>query len=93
MNKINFISGGTTLQSGLNMKFGSTYRPLNDETMAKIRKNYEGLEALIIDELSMVGCDSFYGINRRLQGDSDKTGHPFLSAWVKFFKNIFRSVK
>lgn len=59
--------GGCTLHTALGLKFGTECLPLGDEQRAKLRKRYEHLKVVIIDELSMISSDVLYNINKRLQ--------------------------
>ncbi len=42
------LIGGTTLHSGLDFRFGSTYCPLSDQKRDQFRKEFEELEVSII---------------------------------------------
>ena len=59
--------GGTTLHSGLNFKFGSDMLDLSTEKLDQTRKNLENVEAVIIDEFSMISSDNLYNLNKRLR--------------------------
>merc|ERR1711860_130960 len=61
------LIGGTTLQTGLGLKFGTKYLPLQDAKREEYRVLFEDLQLIIIDEFSMVSADSLYDIHRRLQ--------------------------
>ena len=61
------FSGGTTLHSGLDFKFGTEYVPLNGKRLDQMRNLLEDLELIIIDEISMISSDMFYKVNQRLQ--------------------------
>ena len=58
---------GTTLQTGLNLKFGTKYVKLSDSKREEFRVMFEELQLVIIDEFSMVSADALYDIHRRLQ--------------------------
>ena len=60
------IISGTTIHTGLDLKFGRQYLPLKDEVREKIRLQFEDLQLVIIDELSMVSSDMLYFIHKRL---------------------------
>ena len=66
-NNCNFSHlGGTTVHTGLNMKYGRDYWPLSDEEREKTRLELEDLELIIIDEMSMISADMLYMIHKRL---------------------------
>ena len=48
------------------MKFGEEYLPLAPETMSTLRKQFERMMLVIIDEMSLVASDMFYYIHKRL---------------------------
>ena len=48
------------------MKFGEEYLPLAPETMSTLRKQFERMMLVIIDEMSLVAADMFYYIHKRL---------------------------
>ena len=59
---------GTTVQTGLGFNFsGGDYLPLASKKLEFLRTHFEELESVILDEMSMVGADMLYFINRRLQ--------------------------
>ena len=61
------IIGGTTIHTGLDINFGSTYKELSEERLNNVvRPLLKDLEVIIIDELSMVSCDMLYNIHQRL---------------------------
>lgn len=63
-----FSKGGTTVHTGLGgFKWGEEYLPLNNKKLESLRNHFEELEAVIVDEMSMVGADMLYDIHRRLQ--------------------------
>ena len=61
------LIGGTTLQSGLSLKFGTKYLSLRDTKREELRILFEELQLIIIDECSMVSADALYDVHRRLQ--------------------------
>ena len=61
------LIGGTTLQTGLSLKFGTKYLQLQDVKREQFRVLFEDLQLIIIDEFSMVSADALYDIHRRLQ--------------------------
>ena len=61
------LINGTTLQSGLGLKFGTEYLPLSSKRREEYRSLFEELEVIIIDEFSMVSADALYDIHKRLQ--------------------------
>ena len=61
------IKGGTTIHAGLRMKFvGEEHLPLEPETMSTLRRQFERMMMVIIDEMSLVAADMFYNMHRRL---------------------------
>ena len=69
--------GGSTVHSALGLKFGSEYLPMGDEQKSRLRKMYQHLKVVIIDELSMISSDNLYAIHKRLQeikGNEDPFG-------------------
>ena len=61
-----FLTGGTTLHSGLDFKFGTEHRALNRKSLDQLRLILQDLELIIIDEFSMVSSDMLYKIHDRL---------------------------
>ena len=61
-----FLKGGTTIHTGLRLKFGEEYLPLAPETMSTLRRQFERMMMVIIDEMSLVAADMFYTIHKRL---------------------------
>ena len=49
------------------MKYGFEHIPLSDQKLAQFRDNFTELQMIIIDEMSLVGCDMLYRIHRRLR--------------------------
>ena len=62
----NFLQGGTTVHTGLRLKWGQEYLPLTPETMSTLRRQFERMMMVIIDEMSLVAADMFYTIHKRL---------------------------
>ena len=48
------------------MKFGEEWLPLEPETMSTLRRQFERMHMVIIDEMSLVAADMFYTIHKRL---------------------------
>ena len=48
------------------MKFGEEWLPLEPETMGTLRRQFERMHMVIIDEMSLVAADMFYHIHKRL---------------------------
>ena len=48
------------------MKFGEEYLPLSPETLSDLRRQFERMMLVIIDEMSLVASDMFYAMHRRL---------------------------
>ena len=48
------------------MKFGEEWLPLEPETMSTLRRQFERMHMVIIDEMSLVAADMFYNIHKRL---------------------------
>ena len=61
------FSDGTTLQSGLNLRFGTEYNALSSQKREEMRAFFENLQVIIIDEFSMVSADALYDVHKRLQ--------------------------
>ena len=59
------FSGGNTFHAGLQIYV--TFKSLSDQKMDYFRKYLEDLRLIIIDEISMVGADKLYDINKRVQ--------------------------
>ena len=60
------FTDGTTLHSGLRFSFRNKYAGVVDETMESLRRQFEDMMCIIIDEMSMVGADFFYYIHKRM---------------------------
>ena len=61
-----FISDGTTLHAGLRFHFRNKYVGLSDEIMESMRRQFEDMMCVIIDEMSLIGADFFYYIHKRM---------------------------
>ena len=61
------VSGGTTLHSGLDFKFGTEYQNMNRKKLDKLKDVLQDLELIVIDEMSMVSSDMLYKLNDRLR--------------------------
>ena len=64
-----FNISGMTIHSAFSLKtfrFGFNYLPLSQEKLPFLEKQYQNLQLLIIDEISMVGADTLLHISRRL---------------------------
>ena len=48
------------------MKFGEEYLPLAPESLSDLRRQFERMMLVIIDEMSLVASDMFYAMHRRL---------------------------
>ena len=55
------------MHSALDCRFGTEYNHLTPEKLAKFRKMCEGLQLVIVDEMSMVSSNSLYDIDHRLK--------------------------
>ena len=65
--KIQFLfSDGTTFHTGLRFSYGNEYSGVYEKQLSELRKQFEDMMAVIIDEMSMVGSDYFYNVHRRL---------------------------
>ena len=51
----------------MGFNYGTNALSLRDEKLNRLRKEYEDLRACIIDEISMVGADRLYDINKRFR--------------------------
>ena len=60
-----YYIGGTTIHTGLRFKFGQEYLPLEPETMSTVRRQFERMMMVIIDEMSLIAADMFYNIHRK----------------------------
>ena len=66
-NYCNFLfADGTTIHKAFDMKFGFNH-PISDQKMAMFRDVLSELKIVVIDEMSMVGADLLYGVNKRLR--------------------------
>ena len=48
------------------MKFGEEYLPLDPKTMSTLRRQFERMMLVILDEMSLIAADMFYNMHRRL---------------------------
>ena len=56
--KIQFLfSDGTTFHTGLRFSYGNEYSGVYEKQLSELRKQFEDMMAVIIDEMSMVGSD------------------------------------
>ena len=60
------VVGGTTFHTGLHFKYGTEYTALEAEEMTILRRQFERMMEVIVDEMSFVAADFFYNIHRRL---------------------------
>ena len=59
--------GGQTIHSALDLKFGDYgHDGISDQKLAQLRYHLSELKIIIIDEVSLLGTDLFYRIQRRL---------------------------
>ena len=49
------------------MKIGNDYLPLDPESMNTLRKQFDRMMVVIIDEMSLISADFFYNIHRRFK--------------------------
>ena len=61
-----FVSDGTTFHAGLRFSFRPKYVGVTDEVMESLRRQFENMMVVIIDEMSLVGADFFYNVHKRL---------------------------
>ena len=61
-----YISGGTTLQTGLALHNKNNYHILAPEKLDMFRRSFIDLQMVTVDEVSMCGADKLYEIHRRL---------------------------
>ena len=61
------FSGGTTFHTGLRMKIGNDYLPLDPESMNTLRKQFDRMMVVIVDEMSLIPADFLYNIHRRFK--------------------------
>ena len=62
-----FIIGGTTFHAGLRFPFNvREYLPLESEQLHNLRKQFERMMVVIIDEMSLLAADFFYNVHRRM---------------------------
>ena len=60
-----FISDGTTFHAGLRFKWGNEYAGMTDEVLDSLRRQFEDMALVIIDEMSLVGADFLYHLHKR----------------------------
>ena len=60
-----FISDGTTFHAGLRFRWGNEYAGMTDEVLDSLRRQFEDLALVIIDEMSLVGADFLYHLHKR----------------------------
>ena len=59
--------GGTTFHTGLRFPFNDgEYLPLESEQLHTLRKQFERMMVVIIDEMSLLAADFFYNVHRRM---------------------------
>ena len=61
-----YLIGGTTFYTGLRFSYGNEYSGIHSEQMSVLRRQFEDMMVVIIDEMSMVGADFFYNVHRRM---------------------------
>ena len=59
--------GGATLHSSLFFPNVNTFAHLRGSSLQKLQDNFNGIKYIIIDEVSMIGCNTLNAINKRLQ--------------------------
>ena len=59
--------GGATLHSSLFFLNVNTFSQLRGPSLQKLQDNFNGIKYIIIDEVSMIGCNMLNAINKRLQ--------------------------
>ena len=84
------IINGQTINSSLKLPFGNILPSLDNKTAARVREELINLQALIVDEYSMVRPDMLYQIDVRLQEIKQKTGVPFGGVAVFLFGDILQ---
>lgn len=62
-----YFTGGSTMHSALDCRFGTSYNHLTPEKLGTFRKMFEHLQLIIVDEMSMISADSLYDIDHRLR--------------------------
>ena len=67
--KAAYLIKGRTIHNAFNIPAsqGFHYRPLNRNSINSLRRDFDNLKLIIIDEISMVGSNMFSFINQRLQ--------------------------
>ena len=64
---VNYISGGITIHSAFDFKFGHEITTSSDSKLADLRNNLAELSLIIIDEVSLVSADMLYKIDAKLK--------------------------
>ena len=57
---------GTTFHTGLRFSYGPEYSGVYEEQLSELRRQFQDMMLVIIDEMSLVGSDFFYNVHRRL---------------------------
>ena len=65
-NLVSFSLGGTTLHSGIGFKWGPDHLSMTKPKLDQLKKEIERVEAVIVDEMSMVSADYLYNLHKRL---------------------------
>ena len=52
--KIKYFSDGTTFHTGLRFSYGNEYSGIKEEQLNQLRKQFEDMMVVIIDEMSLV---------------------------------------
>ena len=58
---------GRTIHSTVNLPFGGGYRVLPSSSLQRLQAKFSNAVGLVIDEFSMLQCDQFWIIDKRLQ--------------------------
>ena len=58
---------GQTLHYLFGFKFGAKFISMSDKQWDEKRNQFQNLKCLIIDEISLVGCELFYNLDLKLQ--------------------------
>ena len=59
--------GGAILHSALFFPNVNTFAQLRGPSLQKLQETFNGIKYIIIDEVSMIGCNMLNAINKRLQ--------------------------
>ena len=63
-----WVGNYTDPRVGLGFKFGTKqYLPLKDAKLEELRKTFQELEVVVMDEFSMIGSDRLYDVDRRME--------------------------